>query len=554
MRQSPLYRTTGDRRRRELIDDIVETFPNFGIFIEKDLKKTEEALTLAGMKTKPGNYLSFILFLATVISVIVLLLSLTMFSPESSVAITLFSFVASYIILLKLPSFISKRRARAMESDLPVALRSIATELNMGISFDRCMQHAANSQYMISSEFRIAVDDVEKGGSSTPLSLRGVSARTDSIIVKRAMQQLIESYKQGSGGQGIKHLADELVERQKATSREYNARISFLGLLFVVLSCIVPALFQAYAIVGSTFLYSSFSAGDLWFVYLVVFPLANATILLAIYERTPRLMKRRQEGIISRRQIFLANKALSSIGINIEFMDILKSSVLFSMIFSILLLLFSYDPLFSTLPFAIPALIYFFVIRAIENRTSELESHLPDALLQASTFPKGTPTEHIIQAISEANYGPLSEEFSLVSKQVSSGADVPSSLKSISEENDSILLSRVCELLSQAYSFGGDMHKAMKETAEDMFSIFSIVRERESLLALQKYTLLFGGGLIVPMVLGSIASAVSGLNISGIEVLSTTTPEERAALISASIGATQAYLVMYSLLASLFIA
>jgi hypothetical protein len=65
--------------------------------------------------------------------------------------------------------------------------------------------------------------------------------------------------------------------------------------------------------------------------------------------------------------------------------------------------------------------------------------------------------------------------------------------------------------------------------------------------------LLFAGSLIVPAVLGLVAGFVFGLSTQGMEFISSTTPAERAALMAASVGAAQAYLVIYSLLASLFI-
>lgn len=538
------------------MDDLAEFFPSYGFFSDRDIRKTGEKLALAGMRTKPARYLSFSLFTSLLLSVIVSTLSMAALNFESAVVIMPISFAAIYLLMLSIPSFIAKRRARDIEADLPVALRSMATELNMGISFDRCILHCSSSHYGISRELKTALAEVENSGSGMPDALRGVSSRTDSIIVKRAVQQLIESYRHGSGAQGLKHLADELVERQKAVSREYNARIAFLGLLFVVLSCVLPALFQAYAVVGSAFLYASLSASDIWFIYVAMFPIANSLVLLAIYERTPRLLKKRK-GLFSTRGTALADKALQARGIGKDFSSLLKLSLVLSLAASMALLLgsvaFSYNPLLAAVPVALLALGYFFVLRMAEKRTEEIEVRLPDALLQASSFPRGTPTEKAIRSIADSDYGPLSEEFSLAHKQISSGADVPSSLRAMADENDSVLLSRVCELLSQAYSFGGDMHRAMKETAEDMLSIFSIVRERESLLALQKYTLLFGGAVMVPLVLGSIASVVSGLETSGLEAISSTTPEQRAGLMSASVGATQAYLVIYSLLASLFI-
>ncbi len=540
-----------------MIDELASTFPDFGTFTSGDLDRTGKRLRLAGLRAGAGNYLSFSLSLSILVLLISALFLLTFLELLLALGFSLIWFAIVYFLTLRLPSILARRRGVGIESDLPVALRSMATELSMGVSFEKCLAHTAESEHRIAPELKRVLLEVN-GGASPPEALRGMAEGIDSLALKRAAQQMIEAYKHGSRGEGLRHLAEEMIEVQKANARQYNAKIAFLGLMFVAVSCIVPALFEAYVVVGSSFLYSAFSPADIWLAYLVGFPAAGGVILLLIHEGTPRALWGRKEMLVSEKQIRLANRALRARGIGFDF----KKSVAWSLGISTLLALallvaslaFSFAPWVALLPFAFPFLAYFLVIRMVETRTAELEARLPDALLQASSFPKGTPTEKIIKSIADAGYGPLSEEFGSASRQISSGADVPSALKSVSDDNDSALLSRACGLLSRAYSAGGDMHRAMKETAEDMFAVFSIVRERESGLAIQKYTLIFGGALLVPLVLGTITNMVSKLGTSGIEFISSTTPAERAMLMGASVGAAQAYLVIYSLLASLFIA
>lgn len=540
-----------------MLDELSESFPEFGFFSHSEKKRLRETFILAGMNSRPEKYLSFSLVLSVSLAILSLLFLLLSFQFELSLAFSLLLFALIYLFMSKLPGVLAKRRGSAIEADLPMVLRSMAAELGMGISFEKALAHTAASNYAISTELRKAVQEADSG-SSTPHALLGVCARVDSLMVKRAVQQMIESYKHGSKGEGLKHLADELIERQKASSREHNARVAFLGLLFIALSCVVPALFLAYVTVGSAFLSAQFSASDIWLIFQFGFPAANGLLLLVIYERTPKMMEKRKESIFSSKQARLADRVLTKKGFRLGFRKAMAYSVSFAAACSLVLLLLSsllsFPTWFSLLPLIVPLLLYFLATYLVEKRASDIESRLPDALLQASSFPKGTPTDMIIRSIADSNYGPLSEEFAIANRQIVSGADIQSSLRSMANENDSLLLSRACELLSQAYASGGDMHKALKETAEDMFSIFSIVRERESALALQKYTLLFGGALLVPLVLGAIAGMVSSLNSPGLDLLSSLSAHERAELLAASISAAQAYLVAYSLLASLFIA
>ncbi len=538
-----------------MLNELLANFPNLRIFSRNDIKKTEKKLAVAGLKIKPGVYLSASLILSCVLSVLIGLLSFAFVDLETSIIIIFPAFILFYILWAKVPSFLGKRRAREMETDLPLILRSFATQINTGISFEHSIRDIANSDYAISMEFREAINEIN-GGASVPSSLRSMASRIDSLMVKRVVQRLIELYRNGSKAESIKHLADELIEKQKASAREYNARMSFLGLLFVVCSCIIPALFQAYSIAGSTFLSESFSTNDIWLMYIVVFPSINALLLLIMHDRTPKLIRKRKESIFSSKNISQFDKVLLSLGYPkfsiIIFVSVCASILLMAL--SILLsFVLSYNYLYSFLFFFFPMFVYLVIMRMSEERTEAMESFMPDALLQASSMPRGTPIEKTISSLADSDYGPLSDEFSLVSKQLSSGSDVVSSLKSVSDFNESTLFSRTSNLIIQAYLFGGDMHVAMKETAEDIFSIFSIIKEREAIMALQKYTLLFSGGVILPLILASISRTISQMDFSGLDVISSVSFETRQELIYASTEATTAYLLIYSLLASVFI-
>ncbi|MFH0834926.1 MAG: hypothetical protein V1881_01135, partial [Candidatus Micrarchaeota archaeon] len=113
----------------------------------------------------------------------------------------------------------------------------------------------------------------------------------DSLPVKRAYMQLAFAYEHGaSGAEGLRRLADEMIGLQAAKARQYSARMTFFGLLFVSVSCILPAFFSAYAIVGSAFMQMTLSPNDMLLAFCVVFPLMDLAILLYLREKTPRIL------------------------------------------------------------------------------------------------------------------------------------------------------------------------------------------------------------------------------------------------------------------------
>ena len=97
------------------------------------------------------------------------------------------------------------------------------------------------------------------------------------------------------------------------------------------------------------------------------------------------------------------------------------------------------------------------------------------------------------------------------------------------------------------------MYQALRETADDIFAIFSVVRERNSALAIQRYTLLLGTGIFVPYLMGTITSAISSLDFSGFELV-LTSQIRREWLVQNAIEAMRAYVVLNALLASVFLA
>ncbi|MCS7109565.1 MAG: hypothetical protein NZ903_02080, partial [Candidatus Micrarchaeota archaeon] len=114
-----------------------------------------------------------------------------------------------------------------------------------------------------------------------------------------------------------------------------------------------------------------------------------------------------------------------------------------------------------------------------------------------------------------------------------------------------LLLDRVVSLLIQCYKTGRDVHQAIKETAEDIFELNMLKREQASSMALQKYTIILGGGIFVPIIMSVILNI-----IAGIQPLDTNpaTLKIREELLNTSTQAMQVYLVIYVLLSSLFVA
>ncbi len=203
--------------------------------------------------------------------------------------------------------------------------------------------------------------------------------------------------------------------------------------------------------------------------------------------------------------------------------------------------------------FAPPACLYFFEEYKKSRKTREIEENLPPALFQIASFPKRTSMERIIRSLAKSDYGELSREFSRTERLVNAGMSVPEALEELRKRNHSVLLDRTVFLLLEAYRSGADMTKAFREVAEDIFDLQSLRKEVASALALQKYTLLLGGCLLVPLILALVLNIVGSLDFE-YELGFGAGAAERRELYETSVWASQTYLAIFAGIAGSFAA
>jgi pilus assembly protein TadC len=199
-------------------------------------------------------------------------------------------FFAVLLALLRYPSGARGKRAGAMERDLPLALRQIAAELSLGAAFEACLEDAAKADYgALSAEFNVALRDV-RSGMPLPQALSLLAGRVGSEQLDRAVAHLADCYSSGAGADTLKRLADGLVAEQRAKAKEYNGKFAMYSLFFISASAVVPAVFQALVIVGSSFLDMSITPLQATLVPALAFPALSAAILLVLRWRRPRFL------------------------------------------------------------------------------------------------------------------------------------------------------------------------------------------------------------------------------------------------------------------------
>jgi len=186
-----------------------------------------------------------------------------------------------------------------------------------------------------------------------------------------------------------------------------------------------------------------------------------------------------------------------------------------------------------------------------EKKNREIEENLVGALYQASSLASYTNFENIIKALAESE-GSLGFEFRKVYNEIKAGESADTALEKMAKRNSSPILKRAAGILASGYRTGMDLSSSLREVAEDAEKVLEIERENRASITVEKYTMLFAGGVIVPLILGTMISLSSSLDLSSLSEFGFGNSSKE--IISNAALGNQIYIIIYSFMASLFAA
>ncbi len=142
-----------------------------------------------------------------------------------------------------------------------------------------------------------------------------------------------------------------------------------------------------------------------------------------------------------------------------------------------------------------------------DKRRGAIEETLPDALHHMSVAVRtGLVLESVIQEVSEAEYGPLSEEFARVTVEIRRGRPLKSAMMAFAYRTNSMQIQRSMTMILEGMESGGPIADILDEISDDMRAVRAIQRERKSLTSQQTSFLGMASLIAGPFVMGTVAA------------------------------------------------
>lgn len=142
-----------------------------------------------------------------------------------------------------------------------------------------------------------------------------------------------------------------------------------------------------------------------------------------------------------------------------------------------------------------------------DKRRGQVEDMLPDALHHMSVAIRtGLVLESVVQEISEADYGALSDEFSQIVVEIRRGRQLRDAFINFSVRTGSKEVRRAVQLLLEGIESGGPISDVLEEVAEDLRGVKMVKRDRKTFTSQQVSFLAMASLIAGPFVMGVVGA------------------------------------------------
>jgi flagellar protein FlaJ len=228
--------------------------------LESFFPQLERELRNARMDESPSQYLSTCLrrsFKLSVPSSISLIAAGIITGVASTTRIGIISFplltIMGFLTFAKYPKIKTKKRTRALEKDLPYALRDVLIEVKSGVPLYNALKTVTSGYGEASEEFSLIIKDVD-GGKSMVEAIEESIVRNPSEQYRRAMWQINNSIKSGTDiSITLQSIVDSIIKDQKLKIKKYGKELNPYVLVYLLIAVVGPSLGITGLIVVSSF-------------------------------------------------------------------------------------------------------------------------------------------------------------------------------------------------------------------------------------------------------------------------------------------------------------
>jgi len=450
-------------------------------------------------------------------------------------------------------------------------ISAILTEWNTS-SFEKMLTRAAEqTPFPLRKHVKKMLHRVGEKGMSMDESLELFSKEYDTSMGTRTISLLRHAYKNGctrSTRDAFTQLGEDAREHARVQWKTYANKLVVYSLLFIGVSALVPALFLAFVTIGSRFLELSLTQTDILFTTFLIFPLLDLGVLVGVHLQKPPIprmntpishewnhdlfnyfhaWKKRLDEII---RLNGDSRGVSGM----MYTCTLCAAGLFIVAWTFYLRNPEWGAFWaSTFLFALvgPFLAYgIWNIIAFEKNTQTMEKQAGEALLILSSIPHTESFVSQLEWVSTITPQPLRETWKKMTQTIQQGKNPEEAFELLFHARNSSILESVSSLMKQTYESGNPFGTRARELAQKIMTHHSSLHERRSVLLVEKYTILFAGGILVPFLLGILTGVVSSLPFTTNTSL---IPEGADALFTTALQGVRGYLLLYACIAGLFV-
>jgi len=210
------------------------------------------------------------------------------FDTRTSAGIAFVLGSISFLLVYRAPVFVKELKIGKIEKDMPASLQRVAHALEIGSGFEEALLLEPANSYS-GKELREMARTIKKG-IPPHHAFKIFKRKYQSGFLEKAWNALQAEYERGIDSKILGIIARRESERQSLALKEYSQKLTIYSLVFIAVSALLPALFQTFIIVGSSFMEIPFTPEQYLTIVTVGFPLLNLSVIGFIYYKRPRFV------------------------------------------------------------------------------------------------------------------------------------------------------------------------------------------------------------------------------------------------------------------------